>query len=144
MAPRSTRPGLGVHVDSFKAMHKELNDAAYEDVSLELEHTLAPHVPAEVMSHALSTIKKNYDIYAGLRTEKQELACLRKEIPIPKHHARKLTGTNGFAQDFEIDEQLQMLLTLTHNADARWRPSPSVNLGRRAAGFAGNRSENPM
>jgi len=107
----------GAHVDEFKSMHTELNASAFACVSAELQHLLAPHIPQEVFSETLSLIKKNYDIYEGLRTEKNELSFLHTEIPIPTHHSRPLKGTTGSAQDFEIDKQL--LLLLEHNEVAR-------------------------
>lgn len=102
----------GTVVDQFKELHTKENVMAFEHIEKELGKQLSSLLSPEVIARALETIRDAYDTYNGIRTEKQELAVLRKEVRLPMltYYPRELPRAKGKAYDFKIDEEVLLLL----------------------------------
>jgi hypothetical protein len=80
---------------------------------------LASLVPSHVLTKVLNIMQRSYDVYEGVRSEKQELTELHKILKVPRYHERALPNTKGFIYDFELDQQLLLVLEYSESARAQ-------------------------
>ena len=105
----------GTHVDAMKAMHVRLNTRARDNLLHELHRLLQGVADQEMLLEISQLVSFQFDTYRELRTEKQELAYLKKIVPRPTYVPR-LLPKGGTCYDFKIDEQLLLLMDYSKKA----------------------------
>jgi hypothetical protein len=109
----------GSNVDAFKSTHTKLNASAYATAEEQITLMLASLVPSHVLTKVLNIMQRSYDVYEGIRTEQQELAVLNTILKVPRYHERALPNAKGCIYDFELDQQLLLVLESSESARAQ-------------------------
>ena len=106
----------GTQVDKMKSMHTAMNGMACVDFMKEIEILLDGRLPRNELMQIDRLVKRHFDPYVELRTEKQEKAYLQTFLHVPQYIPRALPK-GGTAYDFRLDEQILSLIT--HSRVAR-------------------------
>lgn len=125
------------YIDGMKADHVAINNISEQYCVRELGKHLKHLVPPEVWKSALKIIADSFDVYEGIRTEKQEMAHLRTLICIIEPVERPLKG-GGKVYDFMMDELVLRLLQQSPTAREQvfetietWKTKPPDGRGVR-------------
>lgn len=97
------------YIDGMKADHVAVNHESQQYCVRELGKHLKHLISREVWQAVLKIIAVSFDVYEGIRTEKQEMAHLHTLIKIVEPIERPLKG-GGTAFDFRMDELALRLL----------------------------------